>query len=61
MLGDTVNGKYVEFHECDDGNNVSGDGCTADCKPEKGFICTHIGTGASTCAETCGDGRRAYE
>src|SRR5262245_6222491 len=24
---------------CDDGNNVDGDGCTADCKIEPGFMC----------------------
>lgn len=25
--------------ECDDGNGVNGDGCTSDCKVEKGFSC----------------------
>lgn len=26
--------------ECDDGNNQDGDGCSRDCKIEKGFTCT---------------------
>ncbi len=26
--------------ECDDGNNLSGDGCDANCKPEAGWSCT---------------------
>ncbi len=26
--------------ECDDGNNLDGDGCSADCKVESGYSCT---------------------
>ena len=26
--------------DCDDGNQVSGDGCSSDCKKEDGFVCT---------------------
>ena len=33
-----LNGNAAE--ECDDGNNISGDGCSADCRIEKGFLCT---------------------
>jgi cysteine-rich repeat protein len=36
------NGKVELGEECDDGNNVSGDGCAMDCKIEKcfGIVCT---------------------
>lgn len=27
------------IHECDDGNNFSDDGCSADCKQENGWLC----------------------
>ena len=33
-----LNGDAAE--ECDDGNNVSGDGCSAECKAEYGYTCT---------------------
>ena len=33
-----LNGDAAE--ECDDGNNVSGDGCSAECKSEYGYACT---------------------
>ncbi|MBQ9394201.1 MAG: DUF4215 domain-containing protein [Proteobacteria bacterium] len=33
-----LNGDAAE--ECDDGNNISGDGCSADCRKEPGFTCT---------------------
>lgn len=47
--GDSV--VTVSFEECDDGGNVSADGCTADCRVETGFDCR---TGA--CLPICGDG-----
>ena len=25
--------------ECDDGNNIDGDGCSRDCYVEKGYVC----------------------
>lgn len=37
---------------CDDGNAVSGDGCSAACQAEAGYTC--VGAGASSCAHpTC--------
>ncbi len=33
-----LNGDAAE--QCDDGNNISGDGCSADCKIEQGYTCT---------------------
>ena len=38
---------------CDDGNNVSGDGCAEGClEVESGYICALVGS----CSTTCGDG-----
>jgi fibro-slime domain-containing protein len=39
---------------CDDGNNVSGDGCSSTCQIEKGWHCSTPGT--SCTAAQCGDG-----
>jgi fibro-slime domain-containing protein len=42
---------------CDDGNSMSGDGCSADCKTvEQGYACPHPG---DPCVSTvkCGDGK----
>ncbi|OGH78657.1 MAG: hypothetical protein A2301_01085 [Candidatus Magasanikbacteria bacterium RIFOXYB2_FULL_40_13] len=39
---------------CDQGNTVSGDGCSATCQEESGFECT--GTRDSTCDSVSGDG-----
>lgn len=36
--------------ECDDGNQLNKDGCTNECKIERGFTCNPI------CTTTCGDG-----
>ena len=41
---------------CDDGNRVSGDGCSASCQEEKGWKCTVGEDGKSTCENTCGNG-----
>jgi cysteine-rich repeat protein len=44
---------------CDDGNNVSGDGCTANCyQAEDGYVCPQEG-GACIPADVCGDGRQS--
>ncbi len=49
--------------ECDDGNTVSGDGCSADCKVEIGYSCTggsYKNSAADVCTayttSVCGDG-----
>jgi len=34
---------------CDDGNNIAGDGCSADCKTETGYDCVTPGQ-ACVCA-----------
>jgi len=55
--------------ECDDGNVVGGDGCSAMCKIEHGYTCTLNyedekcinGTCTSICFATCGDGIVAQE
>jgi len=50
------NGTLGNGEECDDGNNVSGDGCSMTCRQETGFVCP---TPGSPCVSTvaCGDGR----
>jgi len=40
--------------ECDDGNKVSGDGCSSTCKVESGWTCPESG---GACTDNCGDGR----
>lgn len=46
---------YIILPEtCDDGNKVSGDGCTSDCKIEDGWTCLSPG---KPCVDICGDGR----
>jgi len=46
--------------ECDDGNNEDGDGCSADCKIERGWYChePNITNLTSFCYTICGDGMR---
>ena len=49
----------VETEECDDGNNVDGDGCSAACVLEDGFGCQIPVGGLTNCSvQTCGDGFR---
>ncbi len=38
---------------CDDGNTIDGDGCTATCQVENGFVCWET---PSICRASCGDG-----
>lgn len=48
VCGDGINmGQF----ECDDGNNVNGDGCSAECTIEKGFKCSSRGTERSVCVD----------
>ena len=49
ICGDGVN---LGEHRCDDGNTVSGDGCSSECQIEQGYICTG---GSSTSADKCWD------
>ncbi len=50
------NGIVEGAEECDDGNTVSGEGCTSDCKLESDWACP---TPGSPCISTvvCGDGK----
>jgi len=62
ICGDTWFYHYEQaYMECDDGNTVSGDGCSSICMVESGYDCT--GPSASydvdsTCKDICGDGLR---
>ena len=53
-------GLWAGWEECDDGNEVDGDGCSSMCVVEEGWTCSF-----STCgllwpgaAQVCGDGLR---
>ncbi len=46
MCGDGVPGTFI----CDDGNILSGDGCSASCTVEVGFTCPLF---SGTCTEIC--------
>ncbi len=51
-------GKLGAEEVCDDGNDVGGDGCSADCVTrEDGFLCEVVGA-LCVRAKVCGDGRR---
>ena len=54
MCGD---GQDFGNYECDDQNLKNGDGCTSDCKIERGWQCLG-GTPKKRdiCTEICGDG-----
>src|SRR5262249_16648952 len=47
FLASCGNGQLNPGEECDDGNNVSGDGCSADCKIEFRFLATPVPAGGS--------------
>jgi len=38
--------------ECDDGNNIDGDGCSSKCEIEKGYVCSG---GSQTKKDICID------
>ena len=44
------NGRVEAGEQCDDGNAVSGDGCSASCQVDPGYTCT--GTQPSVCIDT---------
>ena len=58
------NGKVDPGEQCDDGNNVNGDGCEADCTPEVvSETCAGVTapTGAAgTCTVTAGDATKLF-
>jgi cysteine-rich repeat protein len=57
VCGDGVLDLSVEM--CDDGNRVSGDGCSIGCQLEDGFGCDTVPGQETTCyPEECGDGIR---
>ena len=45
------NGIFDSGEECEDGNQVNGDGCSTDCTIEDGFYCNE-----GICTTLCGDG-----
>ena len=51
--------------ECDDGGTSGGDGCSATCLVESGYVCSALlvegGEGSSVCASSCGNGAVDYE
>lgn len=47
-------GTLQDYESCDDGNQVSGDGCSSYCELEHGWIC--LTDGQACIAESCGDG-----
>jgi cysteine-rich repeat protein len=50
-----ADGSYA-YESCDDGNAASGDGCTAACNVESGWICEQAG---APCRQpVCGDGKQ---
>ncbi|HRE87714.1 MAG TPA: MopE-related protein, partial [Myxococcota bacterium] len=42
--------------QCDDGNNVNGDGCNVGCEVEPGWVCTGVAGARSVCQLGCGNG-----
>jgi cysteine-rich repeat protein len=58
-------GLWVLREQCDDDNNVNGDGCSSECTVEDGWACGGMGGGSppdtitvSLCMGICGDGER---
>jgi cysteine-rich repeat protein len=55
VFEDCGNGTIEGSEQCDDGNTVPCDGCSADCDDEVGYICGD-GIVNTTCGEQCDDG-----
>ena len=54
----------IDYHEyeCDDGNDIDGDGCTKDCVVEAGWRCIDGDFDrADMCIEICGDALRVLD
>jgi cysteine-rich repeat protein len=56
VCGDGIN--INNAYPCDDGNNLSEDGCSSICAIETGFTCPASGVGA--CTELCDGTYRGY-
>ena len=55
--GDECGDGYFEpTEQCDDGNLTPGDGCSAACLLELGWLCTDMHVQPTTCETVCGDG-----
>ncbi len=50
------NGRAESGEECDDDNNVEGDGCSTGCRIEPGYACLNQATAPSVCVLGCGNG-----
>ena len=56
--GGSSDGRVWIFEGCDDGNPTSGDGCSAECVREPGYVCD--GPGQPCRQPSCGDGYRDF-
>lgn len=56
MLNICGDGYVLATEACDDGNNINGDGCDANCKVETGWTCIKTVV-LSVCTETADDGK----
>jgi len=57
ITSDVCGDGSVDLSEaCDDGNLLAGDGCSATCTIEPGYICTNQTNQPSVCGPVCGDG-----
>ena len=43
-------GVYLTAEDCDDGNRIGGDGCSANCTVESGYVCTKPVSRTSVCS-----------
>ena len=58
VVGGVCGNGFVETPEaCDDGNRVSGDGCSAGCTPEGGFLCEAVAMSGGGSTTRCCPGR----
>ena len=56
------NGNIEPGEDCDDGNQVSGDGCSSSCKKENGFTCmTKQNEDAQDCTQGINQGEKCLE
>ena len=55
-MGICGDGKLVASEQCDDGNLLSGDGCSSSCLVEPGYECRYDSGGPEVCFTICGDG-----